>query len=404
MNSRKYYLCVTPFFPTPNSFRGPFVYDQVKALKTVSDYEVVVFKPTSLKNKAMSYEYDGIKVFLFPTAQTPSYLFNGLFNGYNAKSFAKTVLSIGINPKEVVAVHCHTSTFGACGLELKKYNPDIKVLLQHHDKDPFTILNGKLAGWRLNSRYRAKKNIEIFNAVDVHVCISRACQANLLAFPQASAEETYQPYLSRLKNLQGLPKIAPKKTVILYNGVDTSKFFKKDTENEHPFTIGCVANFISLKGQEDLIKAFGIFVKKRNASNTKLLFVGSGPTKDDSIALCRQMGIDDRVEFKTEVQHHELIGFFNTLDLFVLPSHFDGFGCVCLEASACGVPFMISKNQGACEYFVPEEEHQWSFLPGDVNRLTEIIDEYYNKRQIQHLKYPIEIKTLVSNFLKEIGL
>lgn len=401
---RSFYIIVSPFFPTPNSFRGPFVYDQVKALKAVSDYEVVVFKPTALKDKALSYEYDGITVYLYPTAQTPSYLFNGCFNGFNARSFVKRLRATGINPNDIAAVHCHTSTFGACGLELKKYNPDIKVLLQHHDKDPFTILNGKLAGWRLNSRYRAKKNIEIFNAVDAHVCISRACQANLLAFPQASAEETYQPYLSRLKNLRGLPQIQPKKTVILYNGVNTSKFFKKNTENEHPFTIGCVANFISLKGQEDLIKAFSIFVQKRNIGKAKLLFVGSGPTKDSCIALCRQLGITDMVKFKTEVQHHELINFYNTLDLFVLPSYFDGFGCVCLEAFACGVPFMISKNQGACEYLDPTEEQMWSFLPGDIKRLAEIIDGYYCNRQPQHIKHPIEITSLITDFLREIGL
>lgn len=401
---KKYYIVITPFFPTPSSFRGPFIYDQVKALKAVSDYEVVVFKSTSLRDKTISYEYDGIKVFLFPKAQNPSYLFNGSFNGFNAKSFVKKVLAMGINPKDIVAVHCHTSTFGAFGLELKKYNPSIKVLLQHHDKDPFTILNGKLAGWRLNSRYRAKKNIEIFNAVDVHICISRACEANLLAFPKASPEETYQPYLNRLKNLQGLPRIRPKQIVILYNGVDTSKFYKKEKKiTEHTFTIGCVANFISLKGQRDLIKAFYHFVHKCNIE-AKLLFVGSGPTLNDCIALCEQLNIDNMVEFKTEVQHSELVDFYNALDLFVLPSHFDGFGCVCLEAFACGVPYMISKNQGACEYFVSEEESKWAFLPGDVGRLTDLIEEFYYNRQAQHLKYHIDIKSLVTDFLKEVDL
>ena len=48
---KKYYIVVTPFFPTQESFRGPFIYDQVKALKKVSDYEVVVFKPTTSNDK-----------------------------------------------------------------------------------------------------------------------------------------------------------------------------------------------------------------------------------------------------------------------------------------------------------------------------------------------------------------
>ncbi len=37
------YLIVTPFFPTKDSFRGPFIYDQAKAIKDFGDYEVVFF-------------------------------------------------------------------------------------------------------------------------------------------------------------------------------------------------------------------------------------------------------------------------------------------------------------------------------------------------------------------------
>ena len=160
---KKSYIVVTPFFPTPESFRGPFVYDQVKAIKECSDYEVFVFKPTSFRDKTDSYDYDGIKVILFRSIESPSYLFNGMFNGINANNFVNRFKSIGISIDSVAAVHCHTSSFGAYGLALKKLNPNIKVLLQHHDKDPFTILNGKFANWKLNSCYRAKKNIKIFN-------------------------------------------------------------------------------------------------------------------------------------------------------------------------------------------------------------------------------------------------
>ena len=39
------YLEVTPFFPSPSSWRGAYILDQVKAIQRNSDYEVLVFKP-----------------------------------------------------------------------------------------------------------------------------------------------------------------------------------------------------------------------------------------------------------------------------------------------------------------------------------------------------------------------
>lgn len=401
---KNYYIVVTPFFPTAVSFRGPFVYDQVKAIKKVRDYDIVVFKPTSLIDKTEFYEYDGIKVFLFPMAQTPSYIFNGIFNEFNVRQFVKRFFDVGLNPRNVVAVHCHTSSFGAFGLGLKKYNPEIKVLLQHHDKDPFTILNGKLADWKINSRYRAKKNIAIFNEVDFHVCISKACEANLRAFPYASEKETYIPYLDKLTNLNGLPHISPRNVVLLHNGVDISKFYNTNSRKTDKFVVGCVANFINLKGQQDLIKAFYEFVIQNKDIKAQLRFVGSGPTKSECQELCQRLEICGMVEFCYEMDHEELVHFYNSLDLFILPSHFDGFGCVCLEAYACGVPFIICDNQGACDYLLDDDKDKWSYLPGDCNTLTKLIQNFYINRWIQQVRFPIDIDILVLNFLKEIGL
>ena len=44
------YLVITPFFPTVESFRGPYVYDQVKVLERDGRYRVVVLKPTGWLN------------------------------------------------------------------------------------------------------------------------------------------------------------------------------------------------------------------------------------------------------------------------------------------------------------------------------------------------------------------
>lgn len=400
---KSYYIIVTPFFPSPDSFRGPFIYDQAKAISKFDKYDVVVFKPSFNKHDR-GYEYCGVKVLNYYVRETPSYLFNGIFNNYNSKNFLNSLTQNNIEIANIAVIHCHTSSFGACGLEAKKINPNIKVLLQHHDKDPYCVLNGKFAGWRINARYRAKKNIKIFNEVDCHICISEAVKNNLTAFPNADKKETYKPYLDRVSLMGGLPSITPKKIEILYNGVDKNKFFQQPKFKSEIFTIGCIGNFLSLKAHRDLIMAVAKWKKRDYTVNFRLVMVGSGPELNYCKDLSKALNLADNVEFLTEVDHNELCNLYNRFHLFVLPTHFDGFGCVCTEAYACGVPYIITENQGAAEYIRTDETSLWTYKPGDVERLSDMIENFYKHRYVQTLIHPIDINILMADFFKRIGL
>ena len=79
--------------------------DQVKALQRNSDYDVRVFVGGGNDND--DYVVDGVKVYRYKTREMPSNILNGIFNGYNARSFVKRVLSLGINPEDLAFVLCH---------------------------------------------------------------------------------------------------------------------------------------------------------------------------------------------------------------------------------------------------------------------------------------------------------
>ena len=68
---KKYYIIITPFFPHSDSFRGAFIYDQVRAIAKNSSYEVVVFKSKSITSGEKDYMYRGIQVHLFDDIQLP---------------------------------------------------------------------------------------------------------------------------------------------------------------------------------------------------------------------------------------------------------------------------------------------------------------------------------------------
>ena len=407
MSKNKYYLCVTPFFPSPGNWRGAYVLDQVKALQRNSDYDVRVFVGGGKDDS--DYEIDGVTVYRYTTRELPSNLINGFFNGYNSRSFVKRVLALGINPMEVSFVHCHVSMRAACGLALKELNPNIKVLLQHHDLDPFNLRSGVIGrNNRFNIRYRARKAIQLYNKVDLHICISQACRDCLLKFPYPREGEVYEDCKRSLALCSGLPSIHAKDTYVLYNGVDCQLFNKKaeheqQTQDEDAvFRIGCIANFNELKGHITLIKAFELLVKK-GYQHIRLSLLGSGETRAMCEEYLRSHNLMQCVEWPCEVTHDKLSAYYHSLNLFVLPSYFEGFGCVYTEAAACGVPFMGCVNQGYSEYV--HDKKNWLIEPKDYRQLAHNIDQYYIDRKEQILVHSYNIDTLIieyMNYIKKI--
>lgn len=403
MGNKKYYLCVTPFFPSPGNWRGAYVLDQVKAIQRNSDYEVRVFVGGGNGNSY--FEIDGISVYGYKTRELPSNLFNGIFNGYNAKSFVKRVLSLGISPMDVAVVHCHVSMRAACGLALRRLNPNIKVLLQHHDLDPFNLRSGVFGrNNRFNIRYRAKKAISLYDKVDLHICISNACRDSLVLFPRSRKGEVFDDYKRSLTLCDGLPSICAKATYVLYNGVDCQIFniLKQEQiaiEKGPIFRIGCIANFQELKGHIILIRAFEI-LHHRGYNNVRLSLLGSGETMESCKTYLQEHNLMQYVEWHNEIKHDLLQDYYHSLDLFVLPSFFEGFGCVFTEAAVCGVPFMGCVNQGYSEYIPDEDRDKWLIEPGDYKRLAEIIEAYMKLRYKQVLKETYDIDSLIADYLK----
>jgi len=397
------YIIITPFFPSPENWRGPFVYDQAKAIARTGEYDVVVMKPMAWPKRVEDYEINGIKVCGFRTFEMPSYFFDGLTDGINAKFFLHRLEELEINLQEVAVIHGHTINAAAYGLEARRHNPSIVVAVQHHCLDPITVLNGKWAHWRPNARYRARHAIRVFNEVNLHLSISHAVQDSLTAFPKARAEEVYQPYQERMKQMVGLPAIAPKQMYVLYNGVDMSLFHQEEKcmVDDGLFRIGCIANFQLLKDHMTLLRALARLVVKGN-TQYRLSLLGTGEEKQRCLDFIEAHHLESFVEWPEEVSHSDLPAYYHTLGLFVMPSIFEGFGCVYTEAYACGVPFVACKHQGAAELIADDERQYWTIDPQDDEQLARVIEDYAVTRRPQHLKQTIDIDTLIGDYLAHL--
>lgn len=73
-----------------------------------------------------------------------------------------------------------------------------------------------------------------------------------------------------------------------------------------------------------------------------LVLAGSGPEEGRTRQRAAELGVSDRVFFVGATTRAE--NFYNALDLFSMPSTFEGFGITVLEAMACGLPCLVSSN------------------------------------------------------------
>lgn len=404
MSNMSYYLCITPFFPTPGNWRGAYILDQVQAIERHSQYRVVVFVPCSLFEKCSSFSIGNLRVFSIPCLQMPSYFFNGIFGGFNGWSLIKKLKNLRINFNDIAVCHCHTAGFACFATAVKRLNPNIRTVLQYHDLDPFQIRCGKFATWRPNVTFRVRKLISHFKNIDLHLCISERTRYNLLHFPIPHPDECYAPYLAVLHAARHLVVPRNLDTYVLYNGVDTSIFYKMCCQEKHMvFKIGCVANFIDLKDHITIIKAVELLVKQKLCRRLLVSFIGSGPT----LAQCKNYISEHRLnryfEFVSEMKHESLPSYFNTLDLFVLPSYFEGFGCVYMEAAACGVPFIGCVSQGYSEYIQESDYDRWLIKPHDYEKLAELIQLQIVHERVQSLRYSYNIDELIPQYLNYLN-
>jgi glycosyltransferase involved in cell wall biosynthesis len=373
---KPYYITITPFFPTPTNFRGPFIYDQIKAINKTGKYEVVVFKPKTWYSSESDYEYQGVKVYRFKTFELPSNILPGLFDFLSRWSLHRKLKTIGIKTQEVAIAHAHVNSLGVFATALKKSNPLIKTIVQHHGFDVLSLENGILSRKNWHRNWVKKYNVTICNAIDVQVGVS----AKTLEF------------------LTNYPEIKVKKKYVLYNGLDTEKFYPiSGSKDSTYFTIGCVGNFWPLKDQITLLKAIKILVDEGVVA-IRIKFVGTGETLD----LCKQYVTNNKlegyIEFIEELPHNQLVYFYNTLDLFVLPSYHEAFGCVYTEAYACGVPFIAVEGQGIAE-MIPESDHsKWLIKKEDYKGLAELIREKTKFNTIQNLIQSVDIQCQINHF------
>lgn len=106
------------------------------------------------------------------------------------------------------------------------------------------------------------------------------------------------------------------------------------------------------KGLETLVKAVSRSEVKRH-ENLKLMLVGGytpgekdGKEQERIASIVQELGIEDITIFTGQVDHQELACYYAAADVCVVPSHYEPFGLVAIEAMASRTPVVASRVGG----------------------------------------------------------
>lgn len=208
----------------------------------------------------------------------------------------------------------------------------------------------------------------------------------------AAADRIVAATQAELAQLQWLYQADVRKIVIIPPGVDLSRFYPIPPDEAKEF-IGVppcdqmllfVGRIEPLKGIDMLIQALAL-LRQRGMFVCLSVIGGEGENGQEDvsaemarlIAMRQQAGVDDLVTFLGKRGQDTLPYYYSAALAVVVPSFYESFGMVALEAMACGVPVVASQvgglaflvQDGVTGFTVPVDDPQ--ALAG---RLAELIE------------------------------
>jgi teichuronic acid biosynthesis glycosyltransferase TuaC len=162
---------------------------------------------------------------------------------------------------------------------------------------------------------------------------------------------------------------------VVYNGTDPGMFQPpvsvQGSSHDAEATILIVGNLLAGKGHELVLRAISKLKHSPQYSspNLRCKVIGEGADRDRFAALARNLGISEQVHFLGRRSRAEVADAMRHCTLFVLPSRYEGLGCVYLEAMASGKPVIACRGQGI-EEIIDHGKNGW-LIP--VNGLGELV-------------------------------
>lgn len=173
--------------------------------------------------------------------------------------------------------------------------------------------------------------LEIFQKAARVICVSGAF---------AKLIESYRPDIDVVGNVVNCDAFVPRADSEKHRGIRFLTVCYMEEEAQ-----------LYKKGIDILIQAWAEVVKKY--TDVKLVIGGGGSAKTKVEQWVEEQGISKYVEFTGALDRKQVIQEMQSCDCFVLPSRYETFGVVYIEAMACGKPVIAVANGGPDDFVKP---------------------------------------------------
>ncbi len=206
---------------------------------------------------------------------------------------------------------------------------------------------------------------------------------------------------AELAQLQWLYHAEVSKIHIIPPGVDLSRFYPipKDEAKEYIGIPPCermllfVGRIEPLKGLDVLLRAIALM--RESGLWKRIPFclaiiggnedgqVGSGESEQDRLTTLRaEIGVQDLVTFLGKKSQDTLPYYYSAAEIVVVPSHYESFGMVALEAMACGTP-VVASNVGGLAYLVQDGITGFTVPVDEPQMLVECLEKLLSNNELR---------------------
>ena len=283
-------------------------------------------------------------------------------------------------------IHAHYWMSGIAGRDLKKAW-DIPMISMFHT---LGLMKNRIAReGEYEGDYRIKGEREVLRNSDKVVVATQA----------------------ELAQLQWLYEVRTDNMVVIPPGVNTGRFYPINQKDAREYIqLGCGMKMLLFVGRIEPLKGIDTLLRSLASLNDcgaldkfevcLTIIGGDASVSEDEMSvemaklmeLRRELNLEDVVAFLGKRSQDTLPYYYSAADVVVMPSHYESFGMVALEAMACGTP-VVASQVGGLAYLIQDGEtgyHVRDQEPDELaDRLYDLLsnDALHNEMSLKAAAY-----------------